>query len=539
MSTLPEIYRQNFKFVLVGVFIVLLLISARHQYLVDDAFISFRYSKNLIEGHGMVWNLGERVEGYSNFLWTILVAGGMKVGIGPELFTYILGVVCNFLGLILTFLLAQKLLQNRTYALLTTILVGTNYAVFGLATSGLETPLQMLLFVLAGYLFTAGMENNWKFKDSLLLAMILNIALLTRPDSVVLAGACIAGFYFTGKNRNPRRFIPLLIPFIVILVPYLVWKISFYGSIVPNSFNIKVHGFSGMGYGLFYLYLFLLLYFLVPYIALLGWKIKSLIKDQQAAGYLAVFSFIWMAYIVYVGGDFMDFRFMVPIIPFLMIVLVRMITSYVGDKRLQTALLVVLCLGTVHHMTTFSRVVAGFGVEKINELSAHLTTPTQNWIAVGKKLGELFEGTDVLVAVGPAGAIPYYSELPCIDLLGLTDPEIPNIAEDFSVVAGHRVITPLSYLFRRNVNLIVQPVTLTHTEERFRDWIRWANWNEIYRFYLDVDKPIDGRMINDAYMIGIPIEGNYILIVWYLTPHDEVDRVIKEHGLRKVRLTRR
>jgi hypothetical protein len=46
----------------------------------EDAFISFRYASNLIQGHGLVYNVGERVEGYTNFLWTLILAGGMALG---------------------------------------------------------------------------------------------------------------------------------------------------------------------------------------------------------------------------------------------------------------------------------------------------------------------------------------------------------------------------------------------------------------------------------------------------------------------------
>ena len=55
-----------------------LAVSFLHQLmfatLADDAFISFRYSQHLAEGHGLVFNVGEKVEGYSNFLWVVLVA---------------------------------------------------------------------------------------------------------------------------------------------------------------------------------------------------------------------------------------------------------------------------------------------------------------------------------------------------------------------------------------------------------------------------------------------------------------------------------
>ena len=55
------------------------------RFLLDDAFISFRYARNLLEGNGLVWNPGERVEGYSNFLWVLELAGiWAATGVPPE-----------------------------------------------------------------------------------------------------------------------------------------------------------------------------------------------------------------------------------------------------------------------------------------------------------------------------------------------------------------------------------------------------------------------------------------------------------------------
>ena len=57
--------------------------ALHYDYVVDDAFISFRYAQNFLQGHGLVYNPGERVEGYTNFLWVLLVALGMVAGADP------------------------------------------------------------------------------------------------------------------------------------------------------------------------------------------------------------------------------------------------------------------------------------------------------------------------------------------------------------------------------------------------------------------------------------------------------------------------
>ena len=62
----------------------------------DDAFISFRYVRNLVEGHGLVFNPGEYVEGYTNFLWVLeLAAIWSLLGIPPEQAAPVLSVICT------------------------------------------------------------------------------------------------------------------------------------------------------------------------------------------------------------------------------------------------------------------------------------------------------------------------------------------------------------------------------------------------------------------------------------------------------------
>jgi arabinofuranosyltransferase len=69
------------------------VLAILRAWLTDDAFISFRYARNLVEGHGLVYNPGERVEGYSNFLWTLWCALGLWMHIPAGLWAQIWGVV--------------------------------------------------------------------------------------------------------------------------------------------------------------------------------------------------------------------------------------------------------------------------------------------------------------------------------------------------------------------------------------------------------------------------------------------------------------
>ena len=67
----------------------------------DDAFISFRYAENLVEGRGLVFNEGERVEGITNIGWTLWLAAGMRLGVTPEVWSSVWGLILYALGLAL------------------------------------------------------------------------------------------------------------------------------------------------------------------------------------------------------------------------------------------------------------------------------------------------------------------------------------------------------------------------------------------------------------------------------------------------------
>src|SRR5260221_672665 len=71
------------RLALAAILIVAALHAWQRAFLIDDAFISFRYARHLLEGYGLVYNAGERVEGYTNFLWTLIIAGAMRLGVAP------------------------------------------------------------------------------------------------------------------------------------------------------------------------------------------------------------------------------------------------------------------------------------------------------------------------------------------------------------------------------------------------------------------------------------------------------------------------
>jgi len=82
---------------------------------VDDAYISFRYARNLARGAGLAFNAGQRVEGYTNFLWTVVLAGAARLGMDIPRAAVCLGVGLASLSLVLTWLLGRSVGAERNW----------------------------------------------------------------------------------------------------------------------------------------------------------------------------------------------------------------------------------------------------------------------------------------------------------------------------------------------------------------------------------------------------------------------------------------
>lgn len=165
-----------------------------HGYIVDDAFISFRYARNLIDGHGLVYNLGERVEGYTNLSWTLLIAGALAAGIDPEWFTSVLGGAFGLGTIVITYRIGQRLLPDSPVPCLATWLLVSSSAFTGHAVFGLETAMFGFLLIAGIHSFLreeAGeRERPWS-------GLIFALAGLTRPEAPLFLGLLM--LHLTGR----------------------------------------------------------------------------------------------------------------------------------------------------------------------------------------------------------------------------------------------------------------------------------------------------------------------------------------------------
>ncbi len=301
----------------------------RQAWLSDDAYISFRYAENLVNGLGLVFNRGERVEGYSNFLWTVWTAAGMKLGAGPEGWSIFWGIACYAASILLLALLARRFAGRGPATAVVPAgawLAALHPAWARFATSGLETSLFTFLALLGFFVVTSSGARRAAIAGG-----VFGLLAMTRPDGPVLA--LPAGLYLLFAQR-PRVRTALVFGacFAALWVPYTLWRVSYYGSFFPNTYYAKSAGLAWWSQGFRYLGLYALKYW--PLLLGIPLGVAGILrsgssaarreKDRASAGAgagllaLAMLA-AYTLYVARVGGDFMFARFLIPVTPFLLV----------------------------------------------------------------------------------------------------------------------------------------------------------------------------------------------------------------------------
>jgi len=158
------------------------------RWAIDDAYISFRYAANLARGLGLVWNAGERVEGYTNFGWVMLLALASRLGLDLPRVSRLanLFLAAGLVAFALTFLA-----RRSRRPLLAMALAGGVLAADGVlarwAQDGMETVLfTLLVFAGAALSAPAGMEEEAASPSPWRGALVFALAALVRPEGALL-----------------------------------------------------------------------------------------------------------------------------------------------------------------------------------------------------------------------------------------------------------------------------------------------------------------------------------------------------------------
>lgn len=507
--------------------LLLVLLASYNSFIQDDAFISFRYASNFVSEHELTWNVGEeRVEGYTNFFWTILIALSMFLGQEPVMSSIYWGLLFATGTLFLTYRLSWQLFNSSWLAFLSMTLLGTNYTFSAYATGGLETQMQTCLIVACTFIT---FSKTTKRSHLMMLSLLAGCALLTRLDSAIFVGVLFV-FLLCSLARSSMSLLDktlatmaLILPISVLLGLWFWWKLSYYGDILPNTYYVKAYLISPMilARGGFYIYDFLREYLLMPFVFLAIVFIDSLLKRREMSLLLGMV-ILWLIYLIKIGGDFMEFRLLVPILPFSFILISYLITS-LANFRIQGALIMMIVLGSLFHAISYR---GSHSIESISKLNQHLTD--QKWIQAGLVLGDLFAESEekVTIATTAAGAIPYYSQLRTIDMYGLNDKWIARNGSIVSTRPGHQRTATVEYLMRQEVNLVLGHPSISETS-----WYSKYKADISYLGFLRIREIRIEQLPERARVLEIPLDEESILTVLYLVSHPLIDKLIEDMKL--------
>ena len=288
-------------------------------FLCDDAFISFRYARNLLEGHGLVFNPGERVEGYTNLLWVLELATLWGAfGLKPEAAAPWLSVACTAgtLAALLWWVGRSPSVPAGSRGLVAWMALGLlcSSATFAVWTSGggLETR-QFTLFVVVAVVCLAVYRNRRCGLAAASLA--LAAAALTRPEGLLLAACCCAWFVAeravdSGRWRPAARELAWLItPFVVLVAAHFLFRNAYYGEWLPNTYYAK-HVRPWYESGFRYLWAAAAetgLYLMLPLAGLAlgaGWRAR---RNLECSLPLLCVT-LHMVYLFRIGGDHFEYR---------------------------------------------------------------------------------------------------------------------------------------------------------------------------------------------------------------------------------------
>lgn len=234
------------------------------SWLVDDAGISFAYARNLAHGHGLVPQVGaERVEGFSNPLWTLLVAPVIAADpVDPVIPVKVLSLLL-VLGTFLTAdaifrVLLGSSVRGRWACAGALMALAVNTSIVAWSVSGLENPLYGLLaalYCLCCVQYAAGAEPSGRI--AVLAGLTAASLALTRPDGVLFLGGFLllvgircarrAGLWW----REMRCAGLFVVVAIVPVLGYLCFRHTYFGDWLPNTYYAKegpgLHGLAGAG----------------------------------------------------------------------------------------------------------------------------------------------------------------------------------------------------------------------------------------------------------------------------------------------------
>jgi arabinofuranosyltransferase len=434
---------------------VLVVHTMAYNFVTDDAYISFVYSRNLAEHGELTFNPGQYVEGYTNFLWTVLLAGFYKLGIEPELSCRVLALVCSLVTLwLLTRIMDRALGRPSAWSAVPSLILACSSGFACWTSGGLETQLFAMLVVVALDGITAAVDHP---RAILRAGVALALSAMTRPEGLLVAGVFGVVHLSTIIGRRKLALVDLAgaALFLVVWAPWFYWRYRYYGHPFPNTYYVKADGpwtnpkleHEMLKNGTYYLWVWLkqTKLILVAPIALLGLVVgRARTPRFTLALALMLLAGVYVPYTISVGGDFMGLhRFVMPlfVVAALAVTLgLEFLVGAITPRRAPAVAVAALVIGAFAAsqalLTRESLRWGNFANDRGIDTPAFLIVYTEDRAAIGRAMAGCFRDDDFSI-VGGAGAQPYFGRMKAIDVFGLVSERVAHEEPRMRARAGH------------------------------------------------------------------------------------------------------
>jgi hypothetical protein len=480
-----------------------------HPFFADDAFISLRYADRVLSGHVLTWSDDQKVECYSNLLWVLACSALGALGGDLVWAARGLGIVAT-LAALGAILFAHRRRETRLVALgVVLVVVAASNPIAIWSIGGLETPLVLALVSWSiALLRVAHGEAHDKT-----VSVLLGLLALTRPDGVVLtAGILLATILETPRDRRWPQALRLSLGSVIAVLAQLAFRLAYYGDWVPNTARVKLlWSPQRLVEGALYLRNGALAH--APLVGLL--LAALMIRTESVRARTRLFLLpagLWAAYVGTIGGDiFPGHRHFAPVVLLAgwggVEVLDQLLRRFEGART----------WGLVVAVLAASALLQGMDADGAR-------AKDERWEWDGRTLGLFLKSTfaaeQPTLAVDAAGAVPFYSRLPAIDMVGLNDRWIATHPPDQVGVGflGHELGDGASVLARHpDFVLLGRPPGEVAFELRSeKQMIETEEFQRDYRaLFLEIgDPPLIARLWTrlTSPTIGIRRQGNTVVV---------------------------
>lgn len=408
------------------------LYSVTKGWIVDDAYIAFRYVDQWVAGNGLVFNPGERVEGYTCFLWVALLSLLKLFGAGVVGSARVLGIGLTLGTVGLLYVLGIRRIGPR-FGWLPALLVALNHSIMAWSFGGLEVPLYLFLLVLGAFLLFVT-ETPW-------FLLAFTGAALTRPDGHLF---CVLGAVFVllvFKDRPRKQLFTIIALAAAPLFAFEAFRIAYYGAFLPNTFYVKVGVASTqLGRGLDYLLGSASAYCLFLPASLLLWLRRPSVGHFRA--FLLTLGIGYSGFVIYAGGDPLPgYRFALPLLVLAWLAIATLLSDLGGRPLVGAAVIVALLVANdIAQEVRTGPIYAHFRDDKVGVCGGHIG----RWFDEHAPPG-------AVVATNTGGSIPYFAaKQRALDMLGLTDAHIARTKRPVGTgYVGHERFDPEYVLSRK------------------------------------------------------------------------------------------